>query len=317
VRLHDPLSDRAGRGAVLVDRPPVQRPPHPVRAQGPVEDRLVHVQLRVAFAGIVLQELGDDEPRRVDPPPAPTAMVADAGVPGLVLQIVDRRGGTGQHGVLDGLGMHRPRRGGLMVPGRGGFHGRPLERDAEHGDRLRRGERHVDERHRLARRTLGLRAQLGAVLRAGVRVGLQQAGVDLVRAAVPAVRGRQRRRLRPRLTLVGRRVAGVEQVRVDGLHQVGINGSAQPQLPGAGAVPEPRRLAGADGSGVVALVAAGDRPGQIAHVVAGGDAQRHPTTRTRSTKWISAAGPPGRAAHTTGSRCTGVHCRSCRGCVMG
>ena len=44
-----------------VDRSPVQRPPHRVGAQHPVQDRLVHMQLRVPVPGVVLLKRGDDE----------------------------------------------------------------------------------------------------------------------------------------------------------------------------------------------------------------------------------------------------------------
>jgi hypothetical protein len=71
VGLHHPLTDRTGRTAMGVDRPRVQGPPTPVGAADPVEDGVMHVQLRVPVARVVLQELGDHEGVRVDHRPAP------------------------------------------------------------------------------------------------------------------------------------------------------------------------------------------------------------------------------------------------------
>ena len=128
------------------------------------------VPLRVPLAGVVLQELRDDELVGVDPPPAPAAVVPDPGVAGVVLQVLERRASAGHHRLLDSLGVRVPPRGGLVVAGGAGVAGGALERQPGHGDRLRRRERDVDERHRLPRRPRGLRAQLRALLRAGVRV---------------------------------------------------------------------------------------------------------------------------------------------------
>ena len=168
VRLHHPLRDRRGGAAHRVDRPRVQGAPRPVRAQDAVEDGLVDVQLRVPVAGVVLQELRDDELVRVDPPPGAAAVVPDPGVAGLVLQVLDRRPRPGHHRLLDRRGVRVPRRGGVLVAGGAGVGGGALERHPEHGDALRRRERHVQERHRLPGGPLGLGVQLGAPLRPGL-----------------------------------------------------------------------------------------------------------------------------------------------------
>ena len=96
------------------------------------------VPLRVPVAGVVLEELRDDELVRVDPPPGAAAVVPDAGVAGVLLQVVDRGAGARHHGVLDGLGVRVPRGGGFVVAGGAGVLGGALERQTGDGDRLRR-----------------------------------------------------------------------------------------------------------------------------------------------------------------------------------
>ena len=113
VGLGDPLGERTRGGLVLVDRLARPAPPHPVGAQDAVEDGLVDVPLRVPLAGVVLEELGDDELVRVDPPPRSAAVVSHAGVARVLLQVGQGGAGARQDGVLDGLGVRVPRGRGL------------------------------------------------------------------------------------------------------------------------------------------------------------------------------------------------------------
>ena len=74
----------------------------------------MHMQLRVPIPGVVLQELRHHELVRIDPPTRATPVMPDPGVPRLLLQVVHRRPGTGQHGVLDRLRERLPRLRGLL-----------------------------------------------------------------------------------------------------------------------------------------------------------------------------------------------------------
>ena len=218
--------------AQRVDGARVQRPPHPVRAQDAVEDGLVDVQLRVPVAGVVLEELRDDEVRRVDPAAGAAAVVPDAGVAGVALQVLQRGGRAGHHGVLDGLGVRRPRGGGLVVTGRRGVVRGALERHAEHGDALRRGEREVDERHRLPGRALGLGEQLGAPLRvrrsARRRAGRRRSRPPCGSWRWPAASDSASPHV-DRECAAGSR--GSSRLRVDRLHQVGVDLAASGRAP--------------------------------------------------------------------------------------
>ena len=233
----------------------------------------MHVQLRVPVPGVVLEELGDHPPVGVGPSPRAPAVVTHPGVPGDVLEVVDRRPGARQHRLLHRpgvgvVGLRRP-----LVARLAGVAGRPLERHTQHRHTLGRGERRVDERHRLARRALRLLPQLRAALRPGVRLALQRRRVHLIRAAVVLVRRPEQPRLTPPGPRVRGRVPRVAQVRVDGLHQLGVDLTGQPQHPGTRAVPHPRGLTGRHRARVVPLPAAPDSTGQVPDVMAPAHAQ--------------------------------------------
>ena len=139
-----------------------------------------------------------------------------------------------------------------------------------------------------------LRAQLRPNLGAGARVLLQQALVDLLRGPVLPMPGPERRRLAPRRGRARRGIARVEHVRVDRLHQIGVDLAGQPERLGAFAPPQPRRLAGGHGAGVVALPGLGHLVGQVADRVPAEHAQHD------ATKIITGA-PSSGAKITNGS----------------
>ncbi|MBP2369910.1 hypothetical protein JOF36_005606 [Pseudonocardia parietis] len=155
------------------------------------------MELWIPVAGVVLEELGDDELVGVDPSPTATPVVTSAGIARGVLEVVETCPCTCQNRVLDRLVVGRPSRCRPVVSCGAGVVGCPLEGDAQHRDALRRRECRVDEGDGLPRRCLRLGLQLRAPLRPGVRLGSDQTGVDLVARAVLAMWGGERRRLAP------------------------------------------------------------------------------------------------------------------------
>jgi hypothetical protein len=72
------FADRGGRGAMAVDRAPVERAPLAVRPLDPVEDRVVDVRLRVVIARVVLEERRDDPVVRVGVAARGAAVMTDS-----------------------------------------------------------------------------------------------------------------------------------------------------------------------------------------------------------------------------------------------
>ena len=270
------------------------------------------VPLRVPLAGVVLEELGDDELVGVDPAARAAAVVADPGVAGVLLQVVEHRAGAGHHRVLDGLGVRVPRLGRLDVAAGAGLGRGPLERQPGDGDALRHGERDVDERDRLPGRAARLGAQLRAFRRPGLGVLLQQPGVDLLGGLVAAVPGSERGGVVPAGLVVGRRVARVEQARVDRLHEVGVDLPAQAEGLRAGAPPQTRWLARSDGAGVVALAGGRDLVGEVAGRVAPVHAQHQSPSAASSRKPAARSASSSSTNHAVSTSCA---CR-CGGCLV-
>jgi hypothetical protein len=127
----------------------VQRPPlviGSVCSLRPVGDRVVHVELHVAVAGVVLLEGRDDEPRGVAPFPRRLGVVRRADVSELPLR-------HGDHPVIGPLHCPADLRGPLceplsvrFAPLRLRFSRSSQKRSPEHGHALGRRERVVIER---------------------------------------------------------------------------------------------------------------------------------------------------------------------------
>ena len=87
--LHPPVGDGGDAEPLVVQGAGVQGPPLAVGAVGPLDpvpDRDVHVELRVAVPGQVVQEQAGDQAIPVTPLPRAGGMVPGAGVGGVPLQ---------------------------------------------------------------------------------------------------------------------------------------------------------------------------------------------------------------------------------------
>ena len=256
----------------LCRRAGVQGPPLVVGAVGaldPVPDRDVHVQLRVAVAGQVVQEQAGDQAGAVAPLPRAGRMVPGAGVGGVPLQPGDGfPRGVHQRG-LDLIGARVERGGLVLVAALAGLAGGDPVGGVQHRDALDRADGQVEVRH-LVRVLAALGgADLGQLGRAGVRV-----------------RGQVRRHrrgfaLRGRLGLAAldqELPAGPDVLLVQALDDVRVHHAAQPERRGALPGPLPRRFSGrgvvGHGPGAAAAVLAA---GEVGHVVAcvQGDVSRH------------------------------------------
>nr|WP_246244280.1 hypothetical protein [Amycolatopsis pithecellobii] len=100
--LRGALPDCGGSTAMQVQGAAVQGAPQPVAALDAVEDRVVHVQLRVVIARVVLKEARDHQVVRVDEPARGAAVVAHSGVAGVLGQVIQHRPVPGPGRVLIG-----------------------------------------------------------------------------------------------------------------------------------------------------------------------------------------------------------------------
>ena len=211
----------------LCRRARVQGPPLVVGAVGaldPVPDRDVHVQLRVAVAGQVVQEQAGDQAVAVAPLPRAGRMVPGAGVGGVPLQPGDGFARRFHQRGLDLIGARVERGGLVLVAAVAGLAGGDPVGGVQHRDALDRADGQVEVRH-LVRVLAALGgADLGQLGRAGVRV-----------------RG-QVRRHRRRLPFVGRLglaaldqqfPAGPDVLLVQALDHVRVHLAAQPERRGA------------------------------------------------------------------------------------
>ena len=151
----------------------VQRPPLVVGAVGaldPVPDRHVHVQLRVAVAGQVVQEQAGDQAVAVAPLPRAGRMVPGAGVGGVPLQPGDGFArGVHQRG-LDLVGAGVERGGLVLVAALAGLAGGDPVGGVQHRHALDRADGQVEVRHAVRVLAALGGADLGQLGRAGVRV---------------------------------------------------------------------------------------------------------------------------------------------------
>ena len=171
--LQDPVGDRGDGEPLVVQAARVQGPPLVVGAVGaldPVPDRDVHVQLRVAVAGQVVQEQAGGQAVAVAPLPRAGRMVPGAGVGGVPLQPGDGFArGVHQRG-LDLVGARVERGGLVLVAALAGLAGGDPVGGVQHRDALDRADGQVEVRH-LVRVLAALGgADLGQLGRAGVRV---------------------------------------------------------------------------------------------------------------------------------------------------
>ena len=270
--LQDPVGDRGDGEPLVVQAARVQRPPLGVGAVGaldPVPDRHVHVQLRVAVAGQVVQEQARGQPGAVAPLPRARRVVAGAGVGRVLLEPGDGFArGVHQRG-LDLIGARVERGGAVLVAALAGLPGRDPVGGVQHRDALDRADGQVEVRHLV--RVLGPfgGADLGQLGRAGVRV----------RGPVRRHRGGFAVRGRLGLAPLDQELpAGSGVLLVQALDDVRVHHAAQAERRGALPGPLPRRFPGRGvvrhGPGAAAAVLAA---GEVGHVVARvqGDVSRH------------------------------------------
>ncbi|TCO43591.1 hypothetical protein EV646_112168 [Kribbella antiqua] len=257
----------------------------------------------------------------VGPPASGSTEVTDAGVAGLVLQIVQRCGVTGPDRVLDRLAvlapLHRfplrlPHRTAVAVRrftvtgavrlgectagrlgGGAGLYLLGLERGVEHRHRLLRTERGVVERDVLAHRFASQCTQFGAPLRGCTGLLGQCIGVHLLLALVRPPGVTEGLGLVPPRRVAERLVARVDEPLVQRGHVLRVDLAGQPESFCTLAEPAPGRLAGRHGAGVVVLPTRGHGAGEIVGPVAAVHAQHEaPPNRaaTGATAPMAAAG---------------------------
>ena len=256
----------------LCRRAGIQGPPLVVGAVGaldPVPDRHVHVQLRVAVPGQVVQEQAGGQAGAVAPLPRAGRMVPGAGIGGVLLQPGDGFArGVHQRG-LDLIGARVQRGGLVLVAAAAGLAGGDPVGGVQHRHALDRADGQVEVRHLVRVLAARGRADLGQLGRAGVRVRGQ---VRRDRLLFPLSSGLglaapdQELPARPDALLV----QALDDVRVHLAGQAEYRGA----LPG----PFPGRFSGrgvvGHGPGAAAAVLAA---GEVGHVVAcvQGDVSRH------------------------------------------
>ena len=268
----DPVGDRCDGEPLVVQAAGVQGPPllvGAVSALDAVPDRDVHVELRVAVAGQMMQEQAGHQASTVTPLPRAGRMVPGAGVGGVPLQPGDGlAGGVHQRG-LDLVGARVERGGLVLVAALAGLAGRDPVGGVQDRDALDGADSQVEVGH-LVRvlASLGC-ADLGHLGHAGIRV-----------------RGQVRRHRR--LFAFGGRLglaagdqqfpAGPDVVLVQTPDHIGVHLAAQPER--GSALPGPL-LGRLSLSGVVRhgadAAAAALAGGEVGHVVTRmeGDVSRH------------------------------------------
>ena len=171
--LQAPVRDRGHAEPLVMQGPGVQGPPLavcPVGALDAVPDRDVHMQLRVAVTGQVMQEQAGDQAAAVPPLPRPRGMVPGPGVGGMP---VEPGHGFPRRLHQRVLQLVRPgvERGGLvLVAAFAGLAGGDPVGGVQHRDALDRADGQVEIRHLMRVLAPLGRADLGQLHRAGVRV---------------------------------------------------------------------------------------------------------------------------------------------------
>ena len=171
--LHAPVGDRGDGEPLVVQGAGVQGAPLAVCAVGalhPVPDRHVHVQLRVAVAGQVVQEQAGDQAVPVAPLPGAGRMVPGAGIGGVPLQPADRSRAESISASSISSARASSAAAWSLIAVLTGLAGRDPVGGVQHRDALDRADGQVEIRH-LVRVLAALgRADLGQLGRAGVRV---------------------------------------------------------------------------------------------------------------------------------------------------
>ena len=234
-----PLRDRARGRFRRVQRRPVQSAPGPpvprpgrqrVLPQDPVEDRVVHVQLRVMVPAGVLRERRDHPLMRVHEPARALAVVTRPAVTRLALQVLQHRLVPGHDRVPHHLRPPSPLPRFVRPASFPGLLGPDLQRRVQQADRLGHRERRVEEIHRGALVLQRLHDDLVPALLRGLRLGREQPGDPpgdlLVVAGEPARRPPERR--------LARRIPRISERAVEPLHHlvVHLRAGRQAQLAG-------------------------------------------------------------------------------------
>jgi hypothetical protein len=148
--LQDPVDDRRDSEPLVVQAARIQRPPLLicfVGALDPVADRHVHMELRVAVPGQVMQEQAGHQAVPVAPLPRAGRMVAGAGIGGVPLQPRDGlAGGVRQRG-LELVGARVERGGLLLLAAVAGLAGGDPVGGVQDRDALDRADGQVEIRH--------------------------------------------------------------------------------------------------------------------------------------------------------------------------
>jgi hypothetical protein len=171
--LHTAVRDRREAEPLAVQGAGVQGPPLVVGAVGalhPVPDRHVHVQLRVAVAGQVVQEQAGHQAGTVPPLPGAGRVVPGAGVGGVPVQPAHRVPRRVHQRVLDLVRLRVERGGPFLVAVLAGLPGRDPVGGVQHRGALDRADGQVEIRHRTRVPTTLSRAHLGQLDGTGVRV---------------------------------------------------------------------------------------------------------------------------------------------------
>ena len=261
--LQDPVGDRGHGQPLAVQGAGVQGPPLAVGAVcplDPVPDRHVHVELRVAVPGQVVQEQAGDQAVAVPPLPRAGGMVPGPRVGGVPLQPGHRFTRRVHQRVLDLIRACVERGRLVLLAVLAGTARRDPVGSVQHRHALDRADRQVEVRHRVRVLAALGRADLGQLHGAGVRVRGQ---VRRHRCRFPLVR---------RLGLAApdqQFPAGPDVLLVEALDRLRVDLAAQPERRGAFPGPLPGRFPGRGvvrhGPGAAAAALPG---GEVGHVVA-------------------------------------------------